>query len=167
MKRNFFLMLIVSFLSSFFSLVPTTHSQETPKTETKEKEYTLSNYEQEVFRLVNEERKKHNRKPLELSIKVSKLAREKSEDMRDKDYYAHNSPTYGKPCDHMKQEGVNYRYCGENIAADYKTPEEVMKAWMDSKAHRENILSENYTHIGIGYAEGGRYGTYWTQQFYS
>jgi uncharacterized YkwD family protein len=155
-------LLALSLIISLFTLVPTTFAQDIRST----KLYTLSDYELEVINLVNKEREKHNLKPLEIDMKVSQLARQKSEDMRDKNYFDHTSPTYGKPCDHMKKEGVKYKYCGENIAAGYKTPEEVMEGWLKSKGHRENILNSDYTHIGVGYAEGGTYGTYWTQQFY-
>jgi uncharacterized YkwD family protein len=150
-------------LASLFSLNHDTFAQE----DTKPSTYTISPFEKEVADLVNKERKKHHLKPLILSLKVSKLAREKSEDMRDKDYFDHHSPTYGKPCEHMKKQEIKYGYCGENIAAGSTTPKEVMDRWMKSEGHRNNILNKNYTHIGVGYAEGGRYGTYWTQQFYS
>ncbi|WP_420833086.1 CAP domain-containing protein [Shimazuella soli] len=162
MQRIFSFLLTLSLFISLFSLTPATYAQ----TVNPKQEYTVSKYEQEVINLVNEERKKRNLDPLKLDIKLSQLARQKSEDMRDKNYFDHTSPTYGKPCDHMKKEGVDYRYCGENIGAGYKTPEEAMDGWMKSEPHRENILSPNYTHIGVGYAEGGgEYGTYWTQQF--
>jgi uncharacterized YkwD family protein len=166
MKRNIILLFVFSLLGSVFSFVPVSHSQNVTKTASAKSTYTLSAYEQKVFNLVNKERKKHNQKPLKLSLKVSKLAREKSEDMRDKNYYDHHSPTYGDPCPHMQKKGVKWSYCGENITASQPTPEEAMKVWMDSKGHRENILSKNYTHIGVGYAKGGKYKHYWTQQFY-
>lgn len=146
----------------FVSFVPTSFAQNISF----KKQYTLSEYEQEVVNLVNNEREKHKLQPLVIDSKVSKLARQKSEDMRDNNYYDHTSPTYGKPCDHMRKEKVKFGYCGENIAAGQKTPQDVMGAWMNSEGHRENILNPNYTHIGVGYAEGGHYETYWTQQFY-
>jgi uncharacterized protein YkwD len=43
----------------------------------------------------------------------------------------------------------------------------VVDGWMNSDGHRANILNENYTHIGIGYAawDGSQYGVYWTAVF--
>ena len=67
----------------------------------------------------------------------------------------------------MKSFGINYRSAGENIAAGQTTAESVMKSWMNSPGHKKNILSPNFTHIGVGYAKGGSYGHYWTQQFMS
>jgi uncharacterized protein YkwD len=65
----------------------------------------------------------------------------------------------------MKQQGIDFKAAGENIAAGQKTAEEVMDGWMNSEGHRANILNPDFTHIGIGYVQGGDYGTYWTQLF--
>jgi uncharacterized protein YkwD len=46
-----------------------------------------------------------------------------------------------------------------------QTPQEVVKAWMNSEGHRKNILNPNFTHIGVGYAKGGTGRFYWTQMF--
>ncbi|CAG9619946.1 SafA/ExsA family spore coat assembly protein [Sutcliffiella rhizosphaerae] len=123
--------------------------------------------EEQVAALVNQERAKHGLKPLKLNWEVSRVARYKSQDMIDKRYFSHTSPTYGSPFDMMKNFGISYRSAGENIAAGQKTPQEVMNAWMNSEGHRKNILSSQYTEIGVGYAKGGQYGHYWTQMFIS
>jgi len=125
----------------------------------------VSIYEQRVVELVNVEREKAGLQPLKVDAQLSRVARLKSEDMRDNNYFSHNSPTYGSPFDMMQNYGINYRTAGENIAAGQKTPEDVVNAWMNSSGHRANILNANFTHIGVGLAEGGSYGTYWTQEF--
>ncbi|AIF42510.1 CAP domain-containing protein [Virgibacillus sp. SK37] len=122
----------------------------------------LSQFEQEVFELTNQERTKNGLAPLKVDVELSKVAREKSRDMAANNYFSHNSPTYGSPFDMMKQFGITYRAAGENIAKGQRTPEEVVNAWMNSEGHRANILSSKYTHIGIGYVEQGNH---WTQQF--
>ncbi|MGI8313587.1 CAP domain-containing protein [Halobacillus mangrovi] len=133
---------------------------------TKLEEQSPSVYERTVVELVNEERKKQGLAPLEMHERLSDLAREKSQDMADKQYFSHTSPTYGSPFDMMNQFDFNYRAAGENIAAGQRTPEEVVEGWMNSKGHRENILNDAFTHIGVGYVEdSGHYGTYWTQMF--
>ncbi|AOT69681.1 SafA/ExsA family spore coat assembly protein [Geosporobacter ferrireducens] len=126
---------------------------------------TARNFEQEVVRLVNVERGKYGLKPLTENAALSNVARTKSVDMRDKGYFSHTSPTYGSPFDMMKKFGITYSYAGENIAMGQKTPEEVMKGWMNSPGHRKNILSENFTQIGVGYTVSGNGTTYWTQMF--
>ncbi|PLT35497.1 CAP domain-containing protein [Bacillus sp. V5-8f] len=123
--------------------------------------------EAQVVTLVNKERAKVGLPALKSDWELSRVARFKSEDMRDKRYFDHNSPTYGSPFQMMKSFGINYGYAGENIAAGQTTPQAAMSAWMNSPGHKANILNRNFTHIGVGYAKGGSYGHYWTQQFIS
>ncbi|WP_204699260.1 CAP domain-containing protein, partial [Geomicrobium sediminis] len=120
---------------------------------------------QEVIDLTNDERTSRGLSPLEADTQLNEVATVKSEDMRDNNYFSHDSPTYGSPFDMMNHYGVEYRGAGENIAAGQRSPEEVVNGWMNSQGHRENILNADYTHIGVGYAEGGSYGSYWTQMF--
>ncbi|QXG62480.1 hypothetical protein KUL67_07170 [Bacillus spizizenii] len=123
---------------------------------------SVSAYEKKVVELTNAERQKQGLKPLQIDETLSKSARAKSQDMKDKNYFDHQSPTYGSPFDMMKSFGISYKTAGENIAKGQKTPEEVVKAWMNSEGHRKNILNPNFTHIGVGYVESG---SIWTQQF--
>lgn len=125
---------------------------------------SVVNFETEVIRLVNEIRVKNGLKPLTHDWQLSRVARYKSEDMRDKKYFSHTSPTYGSPFDMMKNFGITYRTAGENIAKGYSTPEAVVNGWMNSPGHRANILNASFTHIGVGYASSGNY---WTQMFIS
>lgn len=127
----------------------------------------IKQFEQKVVQLTNQERAKYGLKPLVSDWELARVARYKSDDMRDKNYFSHTSPTYGSPFDMIKNFGITYRSAGENIAAGQKTPEEVVQAWMNSSGHRANILNKDFTHIGIGYSKGGSYGVYWTQMFMS
>jgi uncharacterized YkwD family protein/spore coat assembly protein SafA len=120
------------------------------------------NYEQEVVRLVNIERAKYGLKPLTMNWELQRVARYKSQDMHDKKYFSHTSPTYGSPFDMMKSFGISYRTAGENIAMGYATPQAVVTGWMNSSGHRANILNGNFTQIGVGYVADGKY---WTQMF--
>lgn len=123
--------------------------------------------ENQVIQLTNQQRAKYGLKPLIADWELSRVARYKSVDMRDRNYFSHTSPTYGSPFDMMKNFGISYRSAGENIAAGQRTPQEVVTAWMNSEGHRKNILSAGYTHIGVGYAQGGSKQHYWTQMFIS
>ncbi|MEK4668117.1 CAP domain-containing protein [Niallia sp. FSL R7-0271] len=132
------------------------------KTEATQTSSSVSAFEKEVVELTNAERAKQGLPALTLDTELSKVARAKSEDMSKNNYFDHTSPTYGSPFDMMKQFGVSYKAAGENIAKGQTTPEQVVKAWMNSEGHRANILSSNFTHIGVGYVADGNY---WTQQF--
>lgn len=123
---------------------------------------SLNAFEKEVVDLTNKERSKQGLKALSVDTKLSKSARAKSQDMKDKNYFSHTSPTYGSPFDQMKTFGITYKSAGENIAQGQRSPQEVVTAWMNSEGHRANILNKSYTHIGVGYVKAGNY---WTQQF--
>jgi uncharacterized YkwD family protein len=123
--------------------------------------YTVSQFEQQVISLTNNERAKYGLQPLKLDEELSRVARTKSNDMKQNGYFSHTSPTYGSPFDMMKKFGIQYRAAGENIAKGQRSPEEVVNAWMNSEGHRKNILSSNFTHIGVGHVSGN----YWTQMF--
>ena len=119
-------------------------------------------YESEVIRLVNEIRVKNGLNKLTEDWELSRVARYKSQDMKDNNYFSHTSPVYGSPFDMIKNFGISYRSAGENIAKGYTTPQAVVDAWMNSSGHRANILNASYTKIGVGYVENGKY---WTQMF--
>ncbi|MFS1512652.1 stalk domain-containing protein [Chengkuizengella sp. SCS-71B] len=129
--------------------------------------YIPDEFEFEVFFLTNEQRVNNKLTPLTLNANISNVANIKSKDMLINQYFDHISPTYGSPFDMMKSFGLNYRAAAENIAAGQNTPEKVVNGWMNSSGHRANILSSNYTQIGVGYYYGSNsnYRHYWTQQF--
>lgn len=121
--------------------------------------------EQQVVDLVNKERASRGLGKLTINWELARVARYKSEDMRDKKYFSHQSPTYGSPFDMIRKFGISYSTAGENIAKGQKTAQAVMNAWMNSEGHRKNILNASFTEIGVGYAAGGSGGPYWTQMF--
>lgn len=118
--------------------------------------------EQQVLNLVNKERAANGLKALQMDWQVARVAEHKSQDMLNKNYFSHTSPTYGSPFDMLKSYGVSYRSAGENIAKGQKSAQEVVTGWMNSSGHRANILNSSYTHMGVGYVSNGHY---WTQLF--
>lgn len=113
--------------------------------------------EMEFFRLMNEERERAGRQPLVLDHRLQALARAKAEDMAVSGYFDHVSPTYGTVYDMLDDQGIGYRWAGENIARA-RSVLTAHEALMDSPGHRANILSAGYTHAGIGvYRSQGRW----------
>jgi uncharacterized YkwD family protein len=125
----------------------------------------LTRFEQQVLRLTNRERQKAGLSPCAgTNSNLNRSARAKSEDMADLNYFSHDSPNYGDPFTMMRNFGVQYQSAGENIAMGQRTPEQVVKAWMDSPGHRANIMNGSYDYLGVGYVlKNGN--AYWTQQF--
>lgn len=138
-----------------------------PKTPTAQNNATtLTDAEQEMLKLINEARAQNNVPALSIDMQVTNVARLKSQDMIDNNYFSHNSPKYGSPFDMMKSFGIKYTQAGENIAGNQNV-QNAHNALMNSPGHRKNILSPDYTHIGIGIKGGGPYGNMFTQMFVS
>ncbi|NOU96512.1 hypothetical protein GC093_25315 [Paenibacillus sp. LMG 31456] len=124
----------------------------------------LSAEEQQMIDLVNQARQQAGLAPLTINSDLSQTARLKSKDMVDNNYFSHESPTYGSPFDMMKQFGISYSSAGENIACN-QTVTAAHQALMNSPGHKANILSSDFTEIGIGIVDGGSCGKMLTQQF--
>ena len=123
---------------------------------------SVTAFENEVIRLVNEIRVKNGLSALNTNWELSRIARYKSQDMVSNRYFSHTSPTYGSPFQMIKSFGLTYQSAGENIAYGQTTPQAVVNAWMNSSDHRANILNSSYKQIGVGYVANGHY---WTQLF--
>lgn len=120
--------------------------------------------EQQMLNLVNKERTQRGLAPLKANLELTKVARLKAKDMIDKNYFSHQSPTYGSPFDMMSRFGISYRTAGENIAGN-STVTAAHTALMNSDGHRANILNSAYTEVGIGIVNGGPYGKMFVQMF--
>ncbi|MFF7985202.1 CAP domain-containing protein [Streptomyces sp. NPDC007901] len=117
----------------------------------------------EVVDLTNRERARAGLRPLAVDPQLATAAQAYSTDMATRDFYAHTSPEGTQPWDRAAAAGSRRRTIGENIACGQRSAAEVVDGWMNSPGHRANILKPEFTHIGIGFAGGGRAGTYWTQ----
>lgn len=125
----------------------------------------IKTIENEVVRLVNVQRSQAGLQTLTQNWQLSRVARYKSQDFIDKNYFSHTSPTYGSPFTMMQNFGISFTAAGENIASGQQSAAEVMNAWMNSPGHRANILSPVYTQIGVGLAKDSSGKCYWTQMF--
>jgi uncharacterized YkwD family protein/spore coat assembly protein SafA len=123
--------------------------------------------EKQVITLTNLERQYAGLPPLKINWELSRVARYKSKDMKELNYFSHDSPTYGSPFTMINNFKISFRTAAENLAAGQRTPKEVVNAWMNSPGHRANILKKEVSEIGVGYVNGGEYGHYWTQMFIS
>lgn len=103
--------------------------------------------------------------PLERDELLELAARGHSQDMLDQDYFDHTGLDGRSPFDRIADAGfTGPGPLGENIAAGYRTVEEVMNGWMNSPGHCTNIMNGAYRTIGVGYAENAG-GNRWTQNF--
>ena len=118
--------------------------------------YTLS---YKVFEIVNQERIKAGVKPLKFNNDMYKAAMVRAKECDES--FSHDRPNGTSCFTALKEAGVKYFSAGENIAMGYRTPADVMKGWMDSEGHRNNILNPNFTDFACGVYKSG----YWSQFF--
>mgnify|MGYP004585523793 CR=1 FL=1 len=142
---------------------PTEKPQPTP-TPTTKPEPNAEQMAQEVIRLVNEERAKVGKAPLQYNAKLQEIAMLRAKEISI--LFSHDRPD-GRLFDTAFGEtGVG---CpdGENIAKGSLTPERVMRIWMNSLGHKVAILSPTATHIGVGFYKATNGVYYWVQDFSS
>ena len=125
---------------------------------------TINANEQEVFNLINEQRTKNGLSALKLDKEVQRVARIKAQDMIDRNYFSHTSPTYGSPFDMLNSFKVSYKTAGENIAGNSSNSGAVT-AWMNSSGHKANILNSSFNYTGIGVVSSNKYGKIYVQMF--
>ena len=121
--------------------------------------------ESEQFRLMNQDRVSEGLSALRCDLRLAEVARAHSRDMFERDFFDHTNPDGEQPWDRMRRYGITgWSLAGENIASGQRSPAEVQAAWMNSPGHRANILTADFTHVGVAFfTADGR--TYWTQLF--
>ncbi len=120
-----------------------------------------------VHHYVNEQRSEHGLGQLEYDSNIASIARMHSEDMAEQDFFSHTSPSGDGPKQRYDQSynaTRAVRSIGENIAqrttsysveADRESlclelSKSITEQWMNSRGHRENLLSDKWSHEGIG-----------------
>ena len=98
---------------------------------------------------MNADRRKNGLAALPLDGELSRIARIKAQDMRDNNYFAHESPTWGNAAAMLRAFGYAYNGVGENIA-HHANVDKAEAAFMSSDGHRRNILGSQWTKVGAG-----------------
>ena len=102
-----------------------------------------------MLNLLNQDRISNGLAALTIDPELCRIARIKSADMRDNNYFAHESPTYGRIGEMLNRFGYRYSAAGENIA-NHANVDRAQAAFMSSSGHRANILSATWTKVGVG-----------------
>ena len=144
---------------------PTAQPAATPSVSTGD--YTtlsVTAQEQKLWNLLNNDRAANGLAALPLDAELSRIARIKSEDMRDKGYFAHESPTYGNAASMLRHFGYAFNGVGENIA-HHANVTKAEAAFLSSTGHRANIMGSQWTRVGIGVCLDANGFVYVTQLF--
>jgi uncharacterized protein YkwD len=109
---------------------------------------------QVIVEETNNNRINNNEKPLKNNIYLTMAAKLKVDDMVKKGYFSHQGPDGSMAWDWMERVNYSYSYAGENLAVNFFDAKDVVNAWMNSPTHRENILNNHFTDVGIAAARG-------------
>lgn len=137
-----FTKIVLTVLLLFYFIFIYTHVYATPVEEYK------------LVELANRKRVMNGLKPLMIDSSLYFAATAKAKDMIDKNYFDHFSPSGKSPWDFINNAGYEYQTAGENLAMDFRTSEGTNTAWMNSPAHRDNILDSDFENIAIAVIHG-------------
>ncbi|MCO7174596.1 CAP domain-containing protein [Sporolactobacillus kofuensis] len=115
---------------------------------------------QEIFDISNVLRMRYGKKTLDWNEQAYKAAYQHSKEMKIKDYFSHDSKWSGDLRTRLEKENITFQVAGENIAAKYPDAIAVSLGWLNSVDHRENLLNEAFSELGVG-----SYQNYYTQDF--
>jgi uncharacterized protein YkwD len=89
--------------------------------------------------------------------------------MANKNYFSHTNLEGVSSSERITNAGIEWRSCGENIAAGIRDSYAANNGWYNSSGHRSNMLNTNFENIGIGiaYNKNSNYHYYATQNFYT
>ncbi len=128
-----------------------------------------SGSEQELVSRTNQSRANAGLKALEVDPDLTAIARWRSKDMIDRDYFSHSIPGGGSVFDEMQRRGYCFKVAGENIGwnnyPDDVATEGIHQMFMDSPGHRDNIMGSAWDLIGIGAYKGPTGKKMWTVLF--
>lgn len=120
----------------------------------------------QVFKLVNLHRQRHGLQPVASSVRLNKIATDYACHMIEEGFFAHQDPLTGDgPSSRALSQKYLFFAIGENLAAGPQSAEDVMSRWMQSPSHRKIILDPTWRELGVGVRIGGKYATYWVQEF--
>lgn len=107
-----------------------------------------------IIELTNREREKMGLSKVSENEALGKAAVLKAQNMFSENYWAHFAPSGKTPWDFILGSGYKFTFAGENLAKNFYNSEDVVKAWMDSPTHRDNLLNPKYQDIGIAVVDG-------------
>ena len=125
------------------------------------------NEEQQVIDLINQIRRQNNLPTLTSDARLMAAAESHSLDMAQHNIFAHEGSDGSLVGDRLKRQGYMWNFYAEDLACGYDGPNAVVQGWLDSPAHRDNLLAANARQIGVGFVgdQGGDCRTYWTADF--
>ncbi len=107
----------------------------------------------------NQQRLANHVSGLAINNKLTSAAQAKANDMAARNYWSHNTPEGNPPWIFIDNTGYHYQKAGENLAYGFDTSSDTITGWMNSPAHRENLLNGVFSEVGFGIANASNYQT--------
>jgi uncharacterized protein YkwD len=128
---------------------------------------SVAGIERAIRGCANRNREAAGLEPLVASGVLGKAARLHARNMAIDGFFDHEDPQGRGPAERVEIFDTHHEFffVGENIAAGYASAAVACQGWMHSPGHRANILNDDYTRIGAGFARGGPFGRYYVQVF--
>lgn len=111
----------------------------------------------ELLEATNKQRVQSNDRPLALNDKLNAAAQAKANDMAARNYWSHVTPDGTSPWAFVDNAGYQYETVAENLAYGFDNSNEVLRGWLNSPEHRQNLLSNNFSDVGFGIAHADSY----------
>ena len=108
-----------------------------------------------VLAEMNRIRAANGLQPLREDFRLRHAAEDRMADMIELAYWSHESPDGQSPFVFVPLRGYRHSRLGENLASGFETPELLVRSWMESKGHRENLLEPEFTDAGVAVIDGG------------
>lgn len=105
----------------------------------------------------NQARQSQGSAPITLNPQLSRAAQAKANDMVARNYWAHLSPDGKTPWTFIDTTGYAYQKAGENLAFGFANTNDIVKGWMNSPAHKQNLVDTAYREVGFGIANSQNY----------
>lgn len=107
-----------------------------------------------VLQQMNAYRAERGFPALQIDSRLEAAAESRMREMEESGYWAHQSPDGASPFRWLDVHGYKHRYAGENLASGFETAELLVASWMESRGHRQAILSPLYQDCGIAIIDG-------------
>ncbi len=111
-----------------------------------------------VLRLMNDYRASAGLAPLHSDERLDLAAADRMHQMEEESFWSHESPRGESPFQWLDRHAYRYRAAGENLAYGFETARLLVQSWMESRGHRDNILSSDYEDCGIAIIDGSTLG---------
>ncbi len=112
---------------------------------------------QNLLASTNQQRSSNKVAPLTLNSQLSAAAQAKANDMATRNYWSHNTPDGNPPWVFFDKAGYTYQKAGENLAYGFASSADTVTGWMNSPAHRDNLLDSAFADVGFGFANVADY----------